>query len=99
LTENVFLIQTFKGGSPFLFQRFSSARPNAKRRFLYPEGMIPYEEDYVEQPEYPQIDKETHQWTEQQKNRRQAALDWHKRIQNQPNPEAKTVEFNLPRLT
>lgn len=75
----------------------SKPRLKPKDRFSYPEGVLPYEEDYTEFPEYPEIDPETHQLTEVQRNKRQAILDWHQKIRDEPNPEGKTFELNMPR--
>jgi len=87
---------------------FSGKRYYAKRYSLrkpayatpHPEGsvsLIAYEDDRSEQPEYPEIDPETHTWSEHRRKRRQAILDFHKRVQEQPNVESKTVEINLSR--
>lgn len=76
---------------------YSSGPVQSRSRFIYPEGMVPYEEDYVEQAEYPKTDPETHDWNEHKKQRRQKVLDFHKRIQERPNVEAKTLEWNLGR--
>ncbi len=89
-------VGTFR--STVLNKRNASTRPKLKTdRFIYPEGMTAYEEDYTENPEYPEIDKETRQMNEFQRKKRQSLLDWHDKIKQQPNPEAKTLELNMPR--
>jgi len=76
----------------------SMARAKYKTDFFkYPSGMVAYEDDYVDQAEYPEIDPETHDWPEFRKKHRKDMLDWYKRVQDQPNPEAKTLEINMPR--
>lgn len=68
-----------------------------KSRFAYPEGMTDYENDWVEEPEYPRIDPETHQWNAHRRQRLQALLNLRAKITNASCPELKNLEWNMPR--
>lgn len=76
---------------------WSSLPRTSKSRFSYPEGMVAHEDDYLDEAQYPEIDEETHQFSKYQKDKHQTMLSWHQTIRDQPNPEAKTLEINMPR--
>lgn len=68
-----------------------------RSKFAYPEGMTDYENDWVEEPEYPKIDPETHQWNVHRRQRLQDLLDLRAKITNASCPETKNLELNMPR--
>jgi len=93
--ESLLGVSSTRGGERW--NSSSVTRSSRKPKFAWPEGMVSPEDDFSEKPEYPEIDPETHQWNEHRRLRRKAELDWHKGLQEQPNPEAKTMYLNLKR--